>query len=106
MVVYINRYVEEMMASRPTEKRTDLRGEAILFKVTAREKAAIERFVQSKRKGWTVSEYIRVAVLFDMIQSGDVEALGIVSGTVRNRLVEKMRALVGQQPKLLEGESK
>jgi len=94
------------MANRPNEKRTDLRGEAILFKVTTREKAAIERFVQSKRKGWTVSEYIRVAVLFDMIQSGDVEALGIVSGTVRDRLVEKMRALVGHQPTLLEGEGK
>jgi hypothetical protein len=53
-----------------------------------------------------VSEYIRVAVLFDMIQSGDVEALGIMSGTVRDRLVEKMRALVGQQPRLLEAGSK
>jgi len=104
MVVYIKKSVEEMMTIRPTEKRADLRGEAILFKVTAREKAAIERFVQAKKKGWTVSEYIRVAVLFDMIQSGDVEALGIVSGTVRDRLVEKMRALVGQQPSLLEAE--
>jgi hypothetical protein len=95
-----------MTTSRPTEKKKDLRGETILFKVTAREKAAIERFVKSKSGDWTVSEYIRVAVLFDMIQSGDVEALGIMSGTVRDRLVEKMRALVGQQPRLLEAGSK
>lgn len=94
------------MAGRQTEKKKDLRGETILFKVTIKEKAAIEKFVQTKREGWTVSEYIRVAVLFDMIQSGDVEALGIVSGTVRDRLVEKMRALVGQQPTLLEAETK
>lgn len=94
------------MGSRPAEKKKDLRGETILFKVTAREKAAIERFVKSKSGDWTVSEYIRVAVLFDMIQSGDVEALGIMSGTVRDRLVEKMRALVGQQPTLLEAGSK
>jgi hypothetical protein len=106
MVIYIIWCEEEMMASRPAEKRKDLRDETILFKVTAMEKNAIEQFVQSKKKGWTVSEYIRVAVLFDMIQSGDVGALGIVSGTVRNRLVEKMRALVGRQPTLLEAESK
>lgn len=94
------------MATRPTEKKKDLRGETILFKVTAREKDAIEKFVRTKREGWTVSEYIRVAVLFDMIQFGDVEALGIVSGTVKDRLIEKMRALVGHQPTLLDAESK
>jgi hypothetical protein len=95
-----------MMASRPTEKKKDLRGETILFKVTAREKAAIERFVKSKSGDWTVSEYIRVSVLFDMIQCGDLKALGIVSGTVKDRLVEKMRGLVGKRPELLGAEGK
>ena len=92
------------MRSKSSGKAKDLRDETILFKVTAREKAAIERFVQQRKEGWTVSEYIRVAVLFDMIQAGDFEALGIVSGTVKERLVEKMRALVGQQPGLVEAE--
>jgi len=92
------------MRSKSGGKAKDLRDETILFKVTAREKAAIERFVQKRKEGWTVSEYIRVAVLFDMIQAGDVEALGIVSGTVKERLVDKMRALVGQQPGLVEAE--
>ena len=87
-------------------KAKDLRDETILFKVTAREKAAIERFVKQRKEGWTVSEYIRVAVLFDMIQAGDVEALGIVSGTVKERLVDKMRALVGQSQVLSEAHSK
>ncbi len=94
------------MGPKKIEKRQDLRDETILFKVTAREKDAIERFVQAKMKGWTVSEYIRVAVLFDMIQSGDLEALSIVSGTVKNRLVDKMRGLLGQSPALLESEAK
>ena len=94
------------MGTKVSAKSKDLRDETILFKVTAREKAAIERFVQNSKKGWTVSEYIRVAVLFDMIQSGDLEALGIVSGTVKDRLVEKMRALVGQLPALAEADNK
>ena len=94
------------MRSKSSGKAKDLRDETILFKVTAREKAAIERFVQQRKEGWTVSEYIRVAVLFDMIQSGDVEALSIVSGTVKDRLVEKMRALVSQSPILSEAHSK
>jgi hypothetical protein len=93
---------EGVMGIKGSGKAKDLRDETILFKVTAREKAAIERFVREKKDGWTVSEYIRVAVLFDMIQSGDVEALNIVSGTVKDRLVEKMRALVGQLPTLAE----
>lgn len=90
------------MGTKGSGKAKDLRDETILFKVTAREKAAIEQFVQNSKKGWTVSEYIRVAVLFDMIHSGDVEALQIVSGTVKDRLVEKMRAMVGQLPALAE----
>lgn len=94
------------MRSKVGGKIKDLRDETILFKVTAREKKTIERFVQNSREGWTVSEYIRVAVLFDMIQSGDLEALSIVSGTVKEKLVEKMRALVGQQPTLSEAEGK
>lgn len=98
--------VEVVMRSKGSRKAKDLRDETILFKVTAREKAAIERFVQQRKEGWTVSEYIRVAVLFDMIQAGDLEALGIVSGTVKERLVEKMRALVGQSPILSEAPSK
>ena len=92
-----------MLKARATDSRTNFRNETIRFKVTARDKAAIERFVQKNNKvGWTVSEYIRVAVLFDMIHSGDVEALQIVSGTVKDRLVEKMRAMVGQLPTLAE----
>jgi len=94
------------MRSKGGGKAKDLRDETILFKVTAREKAAIERFVQQRKERWTVSEYIRVAVLFDMIQAGDVEALHIVSGTVKERLVEKMRALVGQSSILSEAHSK
>lgn len=93
------------MMAKIADKGKMLRDETILFKVTAREKAAIERFVQSHRKGWTVSEYIRISVLFDMITSGDVEALSIVSGTMRDRLVEKMRTLVGKGPALMEAES-
>jgi hypothetical protein len=96
------RIVEGAMGTKGNGKAKDLRDETILFKVTAREKAAIEGFVQKNKEGWTVSEYIRVAVLFDMIHSGDVEALNIVSGTVKDRLVEKMRAMVGQLPTLAE----
>jgi hypothetical protein len=98
--------MEGAMGAKVGGKAKDLRDETILFKVTAREKKAIEDFVQEKKEGWTVSEYIRVAVLFDMIQSGDLEALNIVSGTVKDRLVEKMRALVGQLPTLAEADHK
>lgn len=78
----------------------NLRDETILFKVTAREKAAIERF--AKKKGWTVSEYIRVTALFDMMLSGDLEAASIVSGSVKEKLQEKMRALIHESPSLVE----
>ena len=93
------------MGERAKEKRKDLRDETILFKVTKREKDAIEEFVKAK-KGWTVSEYIRVAVLFDMIASGDLKTLSIVSGTVKDHLGEKMRALFSHRPELLETEDR
>jgi hypothetical protein len=89
------------MTSKAKDKGKDLRDETILFKVTAREKAAIEEFVKTLGDDWTVSSYIRVAVLFDMISQGNLEALNIVSGHLKEKLQEKMRALVGPRPELL-----
>lgn len=90
------------MTTRASEKEKSLRDETILFKVTAREKAAIERHVKAMGGDWTVSSYIRVAVLFDMISTGNLDALSIVSGRLKEKLQEKMRALVGERPDLFE----
>lgn len=92
----------DTMTNRASEKEKHLRDETILFKVTAKEKAAIERHVKTMGDDWTVSSYIRVAVLFDMISTGNLEALSMVSGRLKEKLQEKMRALVGERPDLFE----
>ena len=78
------------MSGKAKDKK-DLRDETILFKVTKDEKKMIEDFVKSKRGDWTVSEYLRVAVLFDMIIEGHLPALKQVASGIGEKLGEKLK---------------
>ncbi len=72
------------------------------FKVSPRLKKLIEEHARSKKM--QVSEYIREAILFDMIMSGNTDALKFValgvgekvSGAVRN-MIEKLRKEKGAE---------
>ena len=61
------------------------RTELMQFKVTAYEKKVIEDFV--RKRGDTVSEYVRSAVIMDMVLEGEVKAMKIVVDTIRRKAV-------------------
>ena len=59
------------------------RTELMQFKVTPYEKKVIEDFVRKRRD--TVSEYVRSAVIMDMVLEGEVKAMKIVVDTIGAR---------------------
>lgn len=72
------------------------RTELMQFKVTSYEKKMIEDFV--RKRGDTVSEYVRSAVLMDMILEGNVGAMKIAVDTIGRKAV----LLLNKRAKRLE----
>jgi len=65
------------------------RTELMQFKVTPKEKELIEAF--AKKQGDSVSEYVRAAVLMDMILEGNVGAMKIAVDTIGRKAVQLLR---------------
>jgi hypothetical protein len=65
------------------------RTELMQFKVTPEERKLIEDF--AKKQGSTVSEYVRSAVIMDMVLEGNVGAMKIVVNTVGRKAVQALR---------------
>ena len=65
------------------------RTELMQFKVTSYEKKVIEDFV--RKRGDTVSEYVRSAVIMDMVLEGEVKAMKIVVDTIGRKAVQLLR---------------
>ena len=65
------------------------RTELMQFKVTPKEKELIETC--AKKQGDTVSEYVRAAVLMDMILEGNVGAMKIAVDTIGRKAVQLLR---------------
>jgi hypothetical protein len=61
------------------------------FKVTPAEQKMIER--HAKKADMTVSDYVRTTLYLDMVMAGDLEAIRLVGGKLRDRLAEKLRSL-------------
>ena len=72
------------------------RTELMQFKVTSYEKKVIEDFV--RKLGDTVSEYVRSAVIMDMVLEGEVKAMKIVVDTIGRKAVQ----LLNKRAKRLE----
>ena len=78
------------------------RTELMQFKVTPHEKKVIEDFVRKRRD--TVSEYVRSAVIMDMVLEGEVKAMKIVVDTIGRKAVQLLRkradrlADLGEEP--------
>jgi ribosome biogenesis protein Nip4 len=72
------------------------RTELMQFKVTSYEKKVIEDFV--RKRGDTVSEYVRSAVIMDMVLEGEVKAMKIVVDTIGRKAV----LLLNKRAKRLE----
>lgn len=72
------------------------RTELMQFKVTSYEKRVIEDFV--RKRGDTVSEYVRSAVIMDMVLEGEVKAMKIVVDTIGRKAVQ----LLNKRAKRLE----
>jgi ribosome biogenesis protein Nip4 len=66
------------------------------FKVTPYEKKVIEDFV--RKRGDTVSDYVRSAVIMDMVLEGEVKAMKIVVDTIGRKAVQ----LLNKRAKRLE----
>ena len=64
---------------------------AVSFKITPPEQQRIER--QAKMAGMPVSAYVRTTLYLDMVMAGDLEAIRMVAGKLRDRLAEKLRSL-------------
>lgn len=62
------------------------------FKVTPRLKAIIES--HAKRKKMAVSEYMREAILFDMLISGNIDAFKYVVSGVGEKVSGSMRSML------------
>jgi hypothetical protein len=65
------------------------RTELMQFKVTPEERKLIEQV--AKKHGSTVSEYVRAAVIMDMILEGEVRAMKIVVDTIGRKAVQALR---------------
>ncbi len=55
----------------------------VTFEATDEEKRVIEKM--AKKEGVTISQYVRGCVFFDMLLSGDLEALKFISRIVRDK---------------------
>lgn len=67
----------------------NMRDEVMQFRVTTREKALIEKC--AKKDGMTVSDYVRVGMLMQMIIDGEGQALKIVMTTLGRIALEGMK---------------
>mgnify|MGYP002401922980 FL=1 len=74
------------------------RTELMQFKVTPKEKELIETF--AKKQGDTVSEYVRAAVLMDMILEGNVGAMKIAVDTIGRKAVQLLTKRADRLAKL------
>ena len=72
------------MVARVKEPRT----ETLAGKFTKRERAIME--AEAKRQKMTVTEYVRVQVMTGLVLDGNVEALKILGGLMRDKLTEKL----------------
>jgi hypothetical protein len=79
------------------------RTELMQFKVTPEERKLIEKV--SKRQGCTVSEYVRSALLMDMILEGEVGAMKIVVESMGRKAVQALRKRADQLADLGAGTS-
>jgi uncharacterized protein (DUF1778 family) len=68
------------------------------FKVTPKEKELIETC--AKKQGDTVSEYVRAAVLMDMILEGNVGAMKIAVDTIGRKAVQLLNKRAERLAKL------
>lgn len=62
------------------------------FKVSDRLKEIIEN--NAKRKKMAVSEYIREAILFDMLMSGNVDAFKYIASGVGEKVSVSLRSML------------
>jgi hypothetical protein len=74
------------------------RTELMQFKVTSYEKKVIEDFV--RKRGDTVSEYVRSAVIMDMVLEGEVKAMKIVVDTIGRKAVQLLNKRADRLAKL------
>lgn len=65
------------------------RTELMQFKVTPDERKLIEKV--AKKQGSTVSEYVRAAVIMDMVLEGEVGAMKVVVDTIGRKAVQALR---------------
>jgi hypothetical protein len=66
-----------------------VRSEVLQFTVTSDERKLIEKV--AKKQGYSVSEYVRGAVIMDMILEGEVGAMKIVVDTIGRKAVQALR---------------
>ena len=65
------------------------RTELMQFKVTPKERELIEK--SAKKQDLSVSEYVRAAVIMDMILEGNVGAMKIAVDTIGRKAVQLLR---------------
>lgn len=65
------------------------RTELMQFKVTPKERGLIEKCAD--KQGLSVSEYVRAAVIMDMILEGNVGAMKIAVDTIGRKAVQVLR---------------
>ena len=65
------------------------RTELMQFKVTPEERRLIEQV--ARKQGSTVSEYVRAAVIMDMILDGNVGAMKIAVDAIGRKAVQVLR---------------
>ena len=66
----------------------NVKTELMQFKVTAEERALIEKC--AKREKLTVSEWVRGALLMEMVLLGELKALKIVATTIGSKAVKAL----------------
>lgn len=71
-----------------------VRTELMQFKVTLEERKLIEKV--AKKKDFTVSEYVRAAVIMDMVLDGEVGAMKVVVDTIGRKAVQALRKRADQ----------
>jgi len=69
------------------------RTEVLQFTVTPDERRLIEKC--AKKEDMTVSEYVRVSLLMEMIIRGEVEAMKIVLHTIGEKTAQLLRKRLG-----------
>nr|WP_281720661.1 hypothetical protein [Nitrosomonas nitrosa] len=65
------------------------RTELMQFKVTPNERELIDKV--AKKQGMTVSEYVRAAVIMDMVLEGEVGAMKVVVDSIGRKAVQVLR---------------